>query len=171
MKKTITAIIVMIIVVVAFSLAVAEMQAVNKNTSSQTSLNKYVRNHLNGPLSSFQIDGSSYKSFNKPIAVNNVMRSFYILENESVFKEYYLKGSQNLTASLSAVYHNYNNTTDPYGLKQVNGTIEMYYELPVATVNGTMQPQMVQYVEFVINASTGKINGPILSQYPLVYMS
>ncbi len=158
-----------LILVVAISVGYYHTIGGNRISSSQSNLNSYVKNQLAGPLSSYKINGTSYKPFNKSVAISNIMKSFYMLENESVFQKYYDKASQNFTASLSAVYSDYNNTTDAYGLKQVYGIFQMYYDLPETAVNGTVQPQYVQYVDFTINAATGNISGPGFSEHIVSY--
>jgi len=147
--------------------------AIHQQTNSPPNdLNVIVKSKLqNAAISVYTIESHPYKSFSRPLAINGIMKGFYSLENESVFKEYYSVGWKNLSISFDVVYADYNNTTDPYGLHLVKGIFTLQYILQSQTSNGTVQPELIHYVEFDINAGTSNVTGPEINTSPVSYSS
>ncbi len=104
---------------------------------------------------------------NASTIVNYTMQKFYLLENLTSFKNYYLNYSENFSVSMS---FNFNvsqfNNTDPSGLDLDHAyfVFNDIAQIKQPEKNGAQEPILFESIEYSINLGNGQISGPSIME-------
>lgn len=104
--------------------------------------------------------------------VDNVLKQFYILENDSSFKSYYEKYSNKLSIGTTFDFNKSQlNNSDPYGLDMdsVSFSFENIKTIRNNGSNSAQIPFLTEDISYYINVGTLEIGGPAITIYPLTY--
>lgn len=173
MSKIIVFIIIAAVVISPIVVLVHTNSLNDSKSINYSQLNSEVRssltNMLNGNLVLAQSNGIHLNSDN---IVNSTMYRFYLLENLSSFRYYYLNYSANFTVELSLSSNSSMfNSTDPYGLDLDNAYFVFHdiAEVNQSLTGGGPVPAIFKSVQYSINLGNGEISGPVTKENNVAY--
>ncbi len=164
MEKAITYIVIAVIAISSAAMLVHLNSTDNSKSVDYSQLNAEVRSSLMN-LTTGSSTWAEYNGvhLNASAIVNHTMQRFYVLENLTSFKDYYLNYSENFSVSMVMSFNTSQfNNTDPNGL---NLDYAYFVFNDIAKIKqpenvNVQQPMLLESIEYSINLGNGQISGP-----------